>query len=238
MRELDTTQWSVVLKAGSGDTTGCRQALASLCEAYWYPVYAFVRRSGATATDAEDLTQAYFARFLEKRFLDGVRPEKGRFRCFLLVSVRNFLHNERDRARALKRGGAESPLPLHGQEGEALYGREPVDSATPEVLFEKAWVRGLLDRAMARLEEESRETLRCARFARLRSFLAGDAAGPTYAELAREWGVSESAVRVAVHRLRRRFGALLREEVGRTVEHPGDVKEEIRYLLTVAARPT
>jgi RNA polymerase sigma-70 factor (ECF subfamily) len=238
MPRFDTTQWSVVLKAGSGDTTGCQEALASLCETYWYPVYAFVRRSGASAADAEDLTQAYFARFLEKRFLDGVRPEKGRFRSFLLVSVRNFLHNERDREHALKRGGSVRPLPLHGRDGEVLYEREPVHSATPEVLFEKAWVRALLDRAMARLEAESRDALRCGRLARLRSFLTGDGTDATYAELAYEWGVGESAVRVAVHRLRRRFGALLREEVARTVEHPGEVEEEIRYLLTVAGRPT
>jgi RNA polymerase sigma factor (sigma-70 family) len=238
MLKFDTTQWSVVLKAGAGDTVGCREALASLCETYWYPVYAFVRRSGATAADAEDLTQAYFARFLEKRFLDGVRPEKGRFRSFLLVSVRNFLHNERDREQALKRGGSERHLPLHGEGGEVLYEREPVDSVTPEVLFEKAWVRALLDRAIARLEEESRETLLCGRFGRLKPFLTDDDADATYAELAREWGVGESAVRVAVHRLRRRLGALLREEVARTVEHPGEVEEEIRYLLTVAARPT
>ena len=141
MAQFDTTNWSVVLKAGSGDTTGCREALSALCETYWYPVYAFVRRSGASAEDAEDLTQAYFARFLEKRFLDDVRPERGRFRSFLLVSVRNFLHNERDRERAQKRGGGQRPLPLHGEEGEVRYEREPVDAVTPEVLFERAWVR-------------------------------------------------------------------------------------------------
>jgi RNA polymerase sigma-70 factor (ECF subfamily) len=237
MAEFDTTRWSVVLKAGAGDTTGCREALASLCEAYWYPVYAFIRRSGASAADAEDLTQAYFARFLEKRFLDGVRPEKGRFRSFLLVSVRNFLHNERDREQALKRGGTERPLPLHGPGGEVLYEREPVDSATPEALFEKAWVRALLDRAMSRLEAEGKDALRGDRFARLRPFLTGEGADASYAELAREWGVGEPAVRVAVHRLRRRFGVLLRQEVAQTVQHPGDVEEEIRHLLTVVARP-
>jgi RNA polymerase sigma factor (sigma-70 family) len=234
MAQFDTTNWSVVLKAGSGDTTGCRDALASLCETYWYPVYAFIRRSGASAADAEDLTQGYFARFLEKRFLDNVRPGRGRFRSFLLVSVRNFLHNERDRAHAVKRGGVVRPLPLHGDEGEVRYEREPVEKVTPEVLFERAWVRAVLDRALARLEAEGDGSLRGERFARLRSFLTGDDPDVTYAELAREWGVGESAVRGAVHRVRRRFGALLREEVGRTVEDSGDVEEEIRYLLTVA----
>jgi RNA polymerase sigma-70 factor (ECF subfamily) len=235
MARFDTTRWSVVLRAGSSDTTGCRDALATLCETYWYPVYAFVRRSGASPADAEDLTQAYFARFLERRFLEGVRPEKGRFRSFLLVSVRNFLHNERDRERALKRGGGERPLALHGEDGEPRYEREPMDSVTPEVLFEKAWVRALLDRALARLEVEADGDLRGGRFARLRSFLTGDGPEATYADLAAEWGVGESAVRVAVHRLRRRFGALLREEVARTVDE-GDVEGEIRYLLAVAAR--
>ena len=236
MAQFDTTNWSVVLKAGSGDTTGCREALSALCETYWYPVYAFVRRSGASAEDAEDLTQAYFARFLEKRFLDDVRPERGRFRSFLLVSVRNFLHNERDRERAQKRGGGQRPLPLHGEEGEVRYEREPVDAVTPEVLFERAWVRAVLDRALARLEAESERELRGERFARLRSFLTGDGPEATYAEIAREWGVGESAVRVAVHRLRRRFGAVLRDEVGRTVEDPAEVEEEIRHLLAVAGR--
>jgi RNA polymerase sigma factor (sigma-70 family) len=229
MARFDTTNWSVVLKAGSGDTTGCQEALARLCETYWYPVYAFVRRR-----DAEDLTQEYFARFLEKRFLDDVRPERGRFRSFLLVSVRNFLHNERDRARALKRGGGERPVPLHGEDGEIRYGLEPADAVTPEVLFERAWVRAVLDRALERLQAQSEGELQADRFARLRPLLTGDGPDATYAEIAREWGVGEPAVRVAVHRLRRRFGAALREEVGRTVEDPRDVEEEIRHLLAVA----
>jgi RNA polymerase sigma-70 factor (ECF subfamily) len=215
MARFDTTNWSVVLKAGSGDTTGCQEALARLCETYWYPVYAFVRRSGASAADAEDLTQEYFARFLEKRFLEDVRPERGRFRSFLLVSVRNFLHNERDRERALKRGGGRRPLPLQG-------------------LFERAWVRAVLDRALERLQAQSEGELQADRFARLRPFLTGDGPDATYAEIAREWGVGEPAVRVAVHRLRRRFGAALREEVGSTVEDPRDVEAEIRHLLAVA----
>lgn len=235
MARFDTTHWSIVLRASSADATGCQEALATLCETYWYPVYALIRRGGAGPADAEDLTQAYFARFLEKRFLEDVRPEKGRFRSFLLVSVRNFLHNERDRERALKRGGGKRPLALHGEDGELRYEREPVDSVTPEVLFEKAWVRALLDRALARLEAEADRDLRGGRFARLRSFLTGDGPEATYAELAAEWGVGESAVRVAVHRLRRRFGALLREEVARTVDE-ADVEGEIRYLLAVAAR--
>lgn len=233
---FDTTNWSVVLKAARGDTTGGRNALATLCETYWYPVYALVRRSGHTPPDAEDLTQAYFARFLEKGYLKQIAPDQGRFRSFLLVSVRNFLHNERDRGRTQKSGGRKRFLSLEGEEGEALYGREPAEAETPETLFERAWVRTVLDRALERLAGEHQGELRSDRFVRLRPFLAGDTASPTYAEVAREWGAGEPAVRVAVHRLRRRFADLLREEVGRTVTDPGDVEQEIRYLLSVASR--
>lgn len=233
---FNTTDWSVVLRAGRGDTTGCRAALATLCEAYWYPVYAFVRRSGHAVADAEDLTQAYFARFLEKELLKQVRPDQGRFRSFLLVSVRNFLHNERDRGQALRRGGTRRLLSLEGEDGEVLYGREPVESVTPETLFERAWVRAVLDRTLDRLAAEHQGDLRGRRIARLRPFLTQDGAPVTYAEVAREWGVGEAAVRVAVHRLRRRFARLLRQEVGRTVAKPSDVDEEIRYLLAVASR--
>jgi RNA polymerase sigma-70 factor (ECF subfamily) len=233
---FDTTNWRVVLKAARGDTTGCRAALATLCETYWYPVYALVRRSGHAAPDAEDLTQAYFARFLEKGYLRQIRPDQGRFRSFLFVSVRNFLHNERDRGRRLKRGGGGRPLSLEGEGGEVLYGREPAEPVTPETLFERAWVRTVLDRTLGRLAAEHQGDLRADRFARLKPFLTGEGGSATYAEVAREWGVGEAAVRVAVHRLRKRFAHLLREEVGRTVAEPGEVDEEIRYLLEVASR--
>ena len=235
MARFDTTNWKVVLKAASGDTTGCREALAALCETYWYPVYAFVRQSGASAPDAEDLTQAYFARFLEKRYLDDIHPDKGRFRAFLLVSVRNFLNNERHRERAQKRGGGVRTLPIEADDRERRYAREPVDSVTPEVLFERAWVQAVLDQTLARLDTEGAGDLKGNRIAQLRPYLTGDEREATYAQIAVEWGVGEPAVRVALHRLRRRFGALLREEVGRTVSDPGDVEAEVRHLLTVAA---
>ena len=141
MTQFETTNWSVVLKAAADGTAGCRDALNTLCETYWYPVYAFVRRSGVAGPDAEDLTQAYFERFLEKRFLDDVRPGEGRFRAFILASLRHFLSNARDRDRALKRGGGRHIISLDASDGEARLRLEPADHATPDVIFERAWAR-------------------------------------------------------------------------------------------------
>jgi RNA polymerase sigma-70 factor (ECF subfamily) len=230
---FDTTDWSVVLGASVGDPAQAREALATLCQAYWYPVYAFIRGRGEAAADAEDLTQAYFARFLEKDCLRGVRPEHGRFRSFLLVSVRNFVLNERERERARKRGGGRLHLSLDAAAGEARYALEPRDSATPETLFEKSWARTVLDRALGRLRQEAHRGADGARYERLEPFLTGDETADTCASLAREWGAGKSTVRVAVHRLRRRFGEILREEIGHTVAAPADVEDEVRHLLRV-----
>lgn len=230
---FDTTNWSVVLGASSSDAAVARAALATLCQAYWYPVYAFIRSRGEAAADAEDLTQAYFTRLLEKGCLRGVRPEGGRFRSFLLVSVRNFVLNERERDRAGKRGGGRPHLSLDAAAAEARYTLEPRDAATPETLFERSWARTVLDRAFGRLREEARRSAGDRRYDRLEPFLTGDETGDTCASLAREWGVGASTVRVAVHRLRRHFGEILREEVGHTVGNPGDVEDELRYLLRV-----
>ena len=233
---FDTTNWTVVLEAARGDTTGGRAALGTLCETYWYPVYALVRRSGHDPCDAEDLTQGYFARLLEKEDLRRLHPHRGRFRSFLFVSVRNFLHNERDRGRRLKRGGGGQTLSLEGAEVERLYGKEPAAPGNPEALFERAWVRTVLERTLGRLSAEQKGDQREFRFARLKPLLTGDEGTATYAEIAREWGVGEAAVRVAVHRMRRRFARLLREEIGRTVADPADIEPEIAYLLRVAGR--
>jgi RNA polymerase sigma factor (sigma-70 family) len=232
---FDTTNWSVVLGASAGDSAGARAALATLCQVYWYPVYAFIRGRGEAAADAEDLTQAYFARFLEKDCLRDVRPEHGRFRSFLLVSVRNFVLNERERARAGKRGGGRPHVSLDAAAGEARYALEPRDATTPETLFERSWARTVLDRAFGRLREEARRSADDGRYDRLEAFLTGDETGDTCASLAREWGVGQSTVRVAVHRLRRRFGEILREEIGRTVADPGDVEDEVRHLLRIVS---
>jgi RNA polymerase sigma-70 factor (ECF subfamily) len=230
---FQTTRWSLILKAAEGDSAEATLALALLCEAYWYPVYAFVRRQGHAPPDAEDLTQSYFARFLEKDVVRGVRPESGRFRSFLVVSVRNFLHNERDRERALKRGGGRRLVSLDVVTAEREYEREPADAATPESLFERSWARTVFDHVVERLEQETARHEGAERVARLRPFLTGVEPRDSYADIASEWGVGESAVRVAVHRLRKRFAALLRDEVGRTVSDEKDVDDEIRYILSL-----
>lgn len=225
-----TTDWSVIRKAAASESAPARAALASLCETYWWPVYGFVRRRGHSPSDAEDLTQAYFARFLEKDYIGDVRPEAGRFRSFLCASVSHFLSNERDRERALKRGGGRPPVSLDAALAEERWRLEPVDDLTPEALFERQWVAALLERCLRRLRAEQESEASRRRFEKLKPFLAGGVP-ESYADLASELGTTAAALRVAVHRLRKRFGALLREEVRRTVAHPSDVDDEIRQLL-------
>jgi RNA polymerase sigma-70 factor (ECF subfamily) len=230
---FETTNWRLVLAARSDAPAAARAALGQLCETYWYAVYAFIRRQGHAAPDAEDLTQAYFTRFLEKDYLKAVRPEAGRFRAFVLASVRHFLSNERDRLLAAKRGGRRIILSLDVEDAEQRLRLEPADHVTPETLFERNWASAVLAQALDRLRAELEATEGPERFRRLGPHLTGDAPAATYAELAREMGVSEAAIRVAVHRLRKRFGALLRDEIARTVEDPEDVEQEVRYLLSV-----
>ncbi len=229
---FDTTNWSVILEATRGDSTAARAALATLCETYWPPVYAFIRRKGNAAADAEDLTQAYFTRFLEKRYLEDFRPEAGRFRTFLRASVVHFLANEWDRERALKRGGGRALLSLDATEAEERWRREPVDHLTPETLFERQWAAAMLGKCLGRLREEHDESGSAGRFDKLKPHLVAGGSASGYEGLARELGTSAAAARVAVHRLRKRFCAVLREEVARTVADPSDVDAEIRWLLT------
>jgi len=232
-RQFATTRWSVVLAAGEGGTPGSREALARLCEIYWYPLYAFVRRWGHTADDAQDLTQEFFARLLEKHYLGDVRRERGRFRSFLLASLKHFLLNERDRVLAQKRGGGRVLLPLEGDTAEGRYRLEPCEPSTPETIFERRWALTLLDRVLTHLRDEYAASDRRPLFEALRGLLTGQADTPRYAELAVRLAMTEGAVKVAVHRLRRRFGALLREEIADTVADAGDIDDEIRYLFKV-----
>jgi RNA polymerase sigma factor (sigma-70 family) len=236
MAHIGTTNWSLVLRAGAADSATAREALSGLCEAYWYPVYAMVRHYGHGPTDAEDLTQAYFTRFLEKGWAREVTPDHGRFRSLLQVSVRNIHHKERDRERAKKRGGDRRLVELDGVDAARRYSLEPVESSTPETIFERAWAERILARAMERLKVDMLETEDAERFEQLKGHLTGDEPAAPYRDLSVAWGVGEPAVRVAVHRLRKRFGRVLREEIAATVADPTEVGEELRHLLTAVGR--
>ncbi|MFN2386573.1 MAG: RNA polymerase sigma factor [Thermoanaerobaculia bacterium] len=227
-----TTHWSLVLAARGGATESSRDALTRLCELYWYPIYVFVRRRGHSAEDARDLTQGYFARLLEKGYLDDVPPEAARFRSFLFASVSRFLSNARDRAGPARSGGGRTPISLDTESAEQRYRIEPADNLTPEKVFEKQWALALLDRALGRLQEEHPAGQAAARFQRLRPYLSGEEPGAAQREIAEELGMTEGALRQAIDRLRKRFGEVLREEIRQTVAEPDAVDGELRHLLS------
>jgi RNA polymerase sigma factor (sigma-70 family) len=235
-RQFDTTHWSLVLAARTGHSPESRSALAQLCEAYWYPIYAFIRRQGHEADAALDLTQGFFTRLLEKGTLRHVDPELGRFRAFLIASVRHYLSNERDREEARKRSPGTSVLSLDAELAEGMYRVEPADALTPETLFERKWAMTVLERAMRRLADESPNGEGRRRFARLRGYLIAEQPGLPYSAAASELGMTENAVKTAVLRLRRRFGECLRDEIAQTVRNPADVDEELRHLLGVVGQ--
>jgi len=226
-----TTRWSVIEAAAGEDSAAARDALATLCETYWYPVYAFVRRSGCDADEARDVTQAFFARLLEKRDIGSADPGRGRFRAFLLGSVRHFLSNERDRARALKRGGGQSPLSIDQADAEGRYAIEPADPATPETLFMRHWALTVIDAAMQRLAEEYGTQGKQEVFEKLRPALTGADPGTPRREMAAELGMSETALNVVLHRMRRRFRHKLKGEVAQTLADPGDTDDELGRLM-------
>ena len=231
-RGFSTTQWSLVLAAGDSQSPEFQDALATLCSTYWYPVYAYIRRWGSDADTAQDLAQGFFSHLLETKALKVATPERGRFRSFLLASVKNYLANERDRAQALKRGGGRTPIPLDFNSAENLYRLQPAHQQTPEKAFEKRWALALLEKTLARLREETGRSHNPERFERLSAFLTDDSSRGRYQQVATELGMSEGAVKVAVHRMRRRFGELLRAQVAQTVDDPGKIDEEIRYLFS------
>jgi RNA polymerase sigma-70 factor (ECF subfamily) len=230
-----STQWNLVLIAGEGSSEESREALATLFRVYWYPLYAFVRREGYDSDEAKDLTQAFFTRLLEKRALKDCDQDRGRFRSFLLASLKHFLANERDRAHAQKRGGGTFALSLDTlmQNGESRYRLEPRSELTPERIFERQWALTVLNQVFSRLHAEVQENGRPEQFERLKPFLIGAEARTPYGQLAKELGTTEGALKVAVHRLRRRFRELLRDEISHTVSDPAEVQEEIRYLISV-----
>jgi RNA polymerase sigma factor (sigma-70 family) len=231
-----TTHWSVVVAAGGPDTALARAALETLCGLYWYPLYAYVRRNGYAADRAEDLVQAFFARLLEKHSLRQASAERGRFRSFLLVSFKHFLVNEYDRARAARRGGGERIASLDITRAEGRYALEPRDEVTPETLFERRWAQTLIERVQVRLRSTFVRGGKGALFEHLKGFTTGEDSDVPCREIGIALGMSEGAVRVAVHRLRRRFREVLREEIQHTVGDPGQIDDEVSFLLkTVAA---
>jgi RNA polymerase sigma-70 factor (ECF subfamily) len=232
--EFPATRWTLVVAAGDPTRKEARSALVSLCENYWYPLYAYLRRRGYSSDEAQDLTQEFFVRVLEGRYLDRADPGKGRFRSFILTSLKFFVADEGDRQRALKRGGG-AVVPLELSSGEERYQREPAHGETPERIFERRWALSVLDGVVERLRKEFVLHGRPEHFERLKTFLLGQSDAP-YATLAREMNTSEGALKVAIHRLRKRYRELFRQEIADTVADPADVESELRFLADVLSK--
>ncbi len=231
MQENDicaTTRWTVVIAAGQKSDTQARQALEELCRTYWYPLYAYVRRQGHSKEDAEDLTQAFFARFLEKNYLAGLDRERGKFRAFLLASLKHFLANEWDRSHRQKRGGGAPLLSLDWQQADDRYRIDPADHLSPDKLYDRAWAVTLLERVICQLRDESADQRQ---FEALKTFLTVATNTVPYRQIATELRVSEAAARTAVHRLRRRYRELLHHEIAHTLANPTLIAEELRALF-------
>jgi RNA polymerase sigma-70 factor (ECF subfamily) len=232
-----TTRWSLIVAARDRHTPAAETALAELCTAYWYPIYAFIRRSGRDATAAEDLTQEFFARLLEKSWLGQADRARGRFRSFLVTACRHFLANEYDREIALKRGGGRLPLSFDFHDADNRYAREPADNLTPERLFERRYALTLLDQVMTTLRAEYTESGKEPLFDALKGTLEGTMDGPFYADVAGQLGMTGGAVKVAAHRLRQRYRERLRAAIAETLDDPAGIDDEIRHLFgALAAR--
>jgi RNA polymerase sigma-70 factor (ECF subfamily) len=230
-----TTHWSLVSRAGQGETTQARDALARLCQTYWYPLYAYVRRRGYSPPDAEDLTQGFFARLLERNRLAGITRGKGKFRSYLLAALNHFVTDEWKRAKAQKRGGLHL-VSFNAASAETRYRHEPIEPSTPENIFERNWALALLNEVFQRLQREHAAAGKGELFEQLKFCLTGERGAIAYAELAAGLQLSEGAVKVTVHRLRQRYRELLRAEVANTVATEAEVEEELRYLSRVLAR--
>jgi RNA polymerase sigma-70 factor (ECF subfamily) len=228
-----TTHWSVVLAAGHASSPGAREALEKLCRAYWYPLYTFVRRQGHSPEDAQDVTQEFFARFLEKEYFGWADPARGRFRSFLLASLKNFLAEQHRQAGRLKRGGGKTLVSWDAASVEERYVAEPKDEATPESIYEKRWALTLLENVLSRLGEVLTSAGKQRVFAGLKNHLWGEQGGESYAVIAARLEMTEGALKVAAHRLRQRYRELLREEVAHTVARPEEIDDELRYLIAI-----
>jgi len=233
---FQTTRWSLILAAGGENSSAAHAALSSLCDLYWYPLYAYVRRRGRSPDDARDLTQAFFASLLERRDFELLTRERGRFRAFLLASLKHFLANDFAHRHTLKRGGGVAPVSLTLDPAEERYAREPADVTTPEMLYERRWALTVIERVFSTLRHEWQQQQREQEFEALRSCLLGTAPPGGYAATAAGLAMSEGAVKTAVHRLRRRFRTQLRQDIAETVSEPGEIEEELRYLIRVLGR--
>ncbi len=227
-----STHWSRVITAASRDASEAQEALSHLCQAYWYPIYAYVRHRGHTPEQAQDLTQDFFAHILEHDLIAMADPTRGRFRAFLRTVCARQLSDHRDRQNAAKRGGGRSPLPIDSCDAERRYAREPAHELTPERIFDRTWALTLLSRVVERLRREYDDAGRSDRFERLLVILTRDPASDSYSEIARRLDMTEGNLRVALHRLRRRYGLLLREEIAATVGDQAQIDDEIRALFS------
>lgn len=223
----------MVLAAGKDTSAQSDAALGKLCETYWYPLYAYVRRQGKTPEDAEDLTQEFFARLLEKKYLRLADSERGKFRAFLLKSLKHFLVNEWEKARTQKRGGGQCAIPLDAEIAESRYAAEPIQALTLDEVYEKRWALTLIETVLAHLRDSYQTGGRLPLFEALKGFIWGDQSALSYPEVASQLELTEGALKVAIHRLRGRYRELLRAEIARTVATPGEVDEELRHLAAV-----
>jgi RNA polymerase sigma factor (sigma-70 family) len=227
-----TTHWSVVL-AAQAKSPAADAALERLCRTYWPPIYSFVRRDGRSIEDAQDLTQGFFARLLERRDFDAVRKEKGRLRSYLLTSLKHFLINERERTASIKRGEGRALIPLDEIIAHERNDPEPADVLTADKIYDRRWALTVLDRVLSELEQEYQAAGNGKLFERFKELLADEPDGISQAKIADQLGMTENAVKQAYHRFRQRYRALLREEIGHTVAAPGDIEDELRHLIAV-----
>jgi RNA polymerase sigma-70 factor (ECF subfamily) len=229
--EFGTTRWSLVISAGRDSSPDSKQALTSLCETYWYPLYAYARRRVVDVDEAQDLTQAFFAELLEKNYVGSAVPDRGRFRAFLLTAFKHFLSQQWEKAKAQKRGGGRAPISLDFESAGSHFRIEPASGLTAEQSYDQQWAIALLSQIMDRLEADFEQAGKAKQFDELKGFIIGDHAGTTYAQVAERLNMTEAAAKKSASRMRRRYGELLREEIAQTVAGADEVEDEIRNLF-------
>lgn len=234
-RRFATTQWSMVLRAGAGESDGTKEALSELTHSYWYPLYAFARRQGNGEHDAMDLTQGFFTHLLSGNALESVSPEKGRFRSFLLVAFKNYMANQRRAADTIRRGGAVKIVSLTAEDFQTRFDREPSHQETPEVSYQRNWVEALLLKVRGQLADDYEKAGKGTLFALLEPYLTHQGEALPRAEIGKRMNLSGAAVAMSIHRMRRRYGELLRQAVAATVDDPADVEDELHTLMSIVA---